>query len=127
MSDNYTPIAGDSYKKRVVRVVDFLPIIRQTYLSLIVQCYFFDSDIGGFHYGPGHPSAALPLIPYLDDVCSQKLTQDETDTYPDVPLTRHELRSLQEDGNIRKWFQKGQPEHVTDYYFSEQSQPPRGK
>ena len=20
-----------------------------------IQCYFFDSDIGGFHYGPGHP------------------------------------------------------------------------
>jgi hypothetical protein len=19
------------------------------------QCYFFDSDVGGFHYGPGHP------------------------------------------------------------------------
>src|ERR1700677_833473 len=19
------------------------------------QCYFFDSDLGGFHYGPGHP------------------------------------------------------------------------
>ncbi|KAF7965320.1 hypothetical protein HWV62_44484 [Athelia sp. TMB] len=30
-----TPIDGESNKKRV--------------------CYFFDSDIGGFHYGPGHP------------------------------------------------------------------------
>ena len=22
---------------------------------LRAQCYFFDSDVGGFHYGPGHP------------------------------------------------------------------------
>ncbi|KAE9410758.1 histone deacetylase complex, catalytic component RPD3 [Gymnopus androsaceus JB14] len=29
------PLGGESQKKRV--------------------CYFFDSDIGGFHYGPGHP------------------------------------------------------------------------
>ncbi|CAA7264736.1 unnamed protein product [Cyclocybe aegerita] len=35
MSEKMTPIDGDSQKKRV--------------------CYFFDSDIGGFHYGPGHP------------------------------------------------------------------------
>ncbi|KAJ7139800.1 histone deacetylase complex, catalytic component RPD3 [Mycena epipterygia] len=30
-----TPLEGETSKKRV--------------------CYFFDSDIGGFHYGPGHP------------------------------------------------------------------------
>ncbi|KAK0198581.1 histone deacetylase complex catalytic component RPD3 [Armillaria mellea] len=30
-----TPLEGENQKKRV--------------------CYFFDSDIGGFHYGPGHP------------------------------------------------------------------------
>jgi hypothetical protein len=24
--------------------------------SACFQCYFYDSDIGGFHYGPGHPS-----------------------------------------------------------------------
>ncbi|KAK0465300.1 histone deacetylase complex, catalytic component RPD3 [Desarmillaria tabescens] len=30
-----TPLDGENQKKRV--------------------CYFFDSDIGGFHYGPGHP------------------------------------------------------------------------
>ncbi|GLB36416.1 putative histone deacetylase [Lyophyllum shimeji] len=34
MSDKMVPIQGEP-KKRV--------------------CYFFDSDIGGFHYGPGHP------------------------------------------------------------------------
>ncbi|KAH7924001.1 histone deacetylase [Leucogyrophana mollusca] len=35
MSENMVPLDGESQKKRV--------------------CYFFDSDIGGFHYGPGHP------------------------------------------------------------------------
>ncbi|KAF9459456.1 histone deacetylase Hda1 [Collybia nuda] len=35
MSDKMVPIEGENHKKRV--------------------CYFFDSDIGGFHYGPGHP------------------------------------------------------------------------
>ncbi|KDR84801.1 hypothetical protein GALMADRAFT_233170 [Galerina marginata CBS 339.88] len=35
MSEKMVPIDGESQKKRV--------------------CYFFDSDIGGFHYGPGHP------------------------------------------------------------------------
>ncbi|KAG1755026.1 histone deacetylase complex catalytic component RPD3 [Suillus paluster] len=35
MSENMIPLDGESQKKRV--------------------CYFFDSDIGGFHYGPGHP------------------------------------------------------------------------
>lgn len=24
-------------------------------VELTHQCYFFDSDIGNFHYGPGHP------------------------------------------------------------------------
>ncbi|KAG6381404.1 histone deacetylase complex, catalytic component RPD3 [Boletus reticuloceps] len=35
MSESMLPIDGEAQKKRV--------------------CYFFDSDIGGFHYGPGHP------------------------------------------------------------------------
>ncbi|EGO02699.1 hypothetical protein SERLA73DRAFT_176038 [Serpula lacrymans var. lacrymans S7.3] len=35
MSEKMVPLDGETQKKRV--------------------CYFFDSDIGGFHYGPGHP------------------------------------------------------------------------
>ncbi|KAG5734842.1 Histone deacetylase RPD3 [Termitomyces sp. T112] len=35
MAEKMVPIQGENQKKRV--------------------CYFFDSDIGGFHYGPGHP------------------------------------------------------------------------
>jgi hypothetical protein len=26
--------------------------------AALAQCYFYDSDIGGFHYGPGHPCVA---------------------------------------------------------------------
>ncbi|KAJ2928889.1 hypothetical protein H1R20_g8180, partial [Candolleomyces eurysporus] len=35
MTEKWEPVDGDTQKKRV--------------------CYFYDSDIGGFHYGPGHP------------------------------------------------------------------------
>ncbi|KAL1762393.1 hypothetical protein FB107DRAFT_268173 [Schizophyllum commune] len=35
MAGKMVPLDGENQKKRV--------------------CYFFDSDIGGFHYGPGHP------------------------------------------------------------------------
>ncbi|KAH6917540.1 histone deacetylase complex, catalytic component RPD3 [Coprinopsis sp. MPI-PUGE-AT-0042] len=35
MSEKWAQVEGESQKKRV--------------------CYFYDSDIGGFHYGPGHP------------------------------------------------------------------------
>ncbi|KAJ2920354.1 hypothetical protein MD484_g99, partial [Candolleomyces efflorescens] len=35
MNEKWEPVDGDTPKKRV--------------------CYFYDSDIGGFHYGPGHP------------------------------------------------------------------------
>lgn len=56
MSDNYSPIAGESYKKRVVRLAKLLHVrLIFTFSHGYWQCYFFDSDIGGFHYGPGHP------------------------------------------------------------------------
>ncbi|TEB39370.1 histone deacetylase Hda1 [Coprinellus micaceus] len=35
MGEKWEPLDGENQKKRV--------------------CYFYDSDIGGFHYGPGHP------------------------------------------------------------------------
>lgn len=59
MPPEMIPIDGEE-KKRVV-----------SYLSMILnlalrdrthprpQCYFFDSDVSGFHYGPGHPYAHL--------------------------------------------------------------------
>ena len=50
MTGVITPIDGES-KKRVVRQ-------RSEYSFILLtpgKCYFFDSDVGGFHYGPGHP------------------------------------------------------------------------
>ena len=57
-------------KKRVVRVdlyfflLKIYPPARHglTLPSPRTQCYFFDSDVGGFHYGPGHP-----YVPVLGD------------------------------------------------------------
>lgn len=47
------PIMGES-KKRVVshrcHLVQAMPLRVSD-----LQCYFFDSDIGNYHYGPGHP------------------------------------------------------------------------
>jgi hypothetical protein len=59
------PIAGDQ-KKRVVSSQKIRGVGLEN--SLVCQCYFFDSDIGGFHYGPGHPYAALREFhdPYRD-------------------------------------------------------------
>ena len=45
-----TPFAGQP-KKRVVCIWTRLVCITLN----TSQCYFFDSEIGGFHYGPGHP------------------------------------------------------------------------
>jgi hypothetical protein len=44
-------------KKRVVWVHSFLLLLLLAFSPIVphVQCYFFDSDVGGFHYGPGHP------------------------------------------------------------------------
>jgi histone deacetylase 1/2 len=55
-------------KKRVVRAdfLFFLSLLLQVAFSPTpsphAQCYFFDSDVGGFHYGPGHP-----YVPVFDN------------------------------------------------------------
>jgi hypothetical protein len=51
-------------KKRVVRADLFifhhlLEFAISPRLPHTRQCYFFDSDVGGFHYGPGHPYVSL--------------------------------------------------------------------
>lgn len=54
MSENMVPLDGESQKKRVVSCFISSDAINYIFLTS-EQCYFFDSDIGGFHYGPGHP------------------------------------------------------------------------
>jgi histone deacetylase 1/2 len=61
MSENIVPIDGENQKKRVVSFHHFFAF-RISAISTLVQCYFFDSDIGGFHYGPGHPSVCLTFF-----------------------------------------------------------------
>ena len=34
-------------------------------MDVDLQCYFFDSDIGGFHYGPGHPYVSHALYCFV--------------------------------------------------------------
>ena len=100
MSEKMTTVDGDIQKKRVAST-HRARLMHRTMLNRC-QCYFFDSDIGGFHYGPGHPYV-------LQEFLSSKLnglhtfTQNETnpDTY--VPLVGHELRAVQEDGDIRTY------------------------
>jgi hypothetical protein len=55
MSEKLVPIESENQKKRVVRWTFFLLLFIGSFVDRISQCYFFDSDIGGFHYGPGHP------------------------------------------------------------------------
>lgn len=52
MAGMAVPIEGDQ-KKRVVSCES--PNVYIVAQSCGRQCYFFDSDVGGFHYGPGHP------------------------------------------------------------------------
>lgn len=47
------PIMGES-KKRVVSHPLTQPVTCRARANR-PQCYFFDSDIGNYHYGPGHP------------------------------------------------------------------------
>lgn len=52
MAPVMNPIDGEPKK----RVVCTPATIQWTHANLEPhQCYFFDSDVSGFHYGPGHP------------------------------------------------------------------------
>ena len=48
-------IDGERKKRVVCSDPDFIYILACSRCLLRAQCYFFDSDVGGFHYGPGHP------------------------------------------------------------------------
>lgn len=68
------------------------------------QCYFFDSDVGGFHYGPGHPY--VPILGDNDITLNHVLfftaVQHEAHSDSYVPFLGNELWTLQENGNICK-------------------------
>jgi hypothetical protein len=98
-------------KKRVVRAGLFLFFIcpsgirNLTSLPHTPQCYFFDSDVGGFHYGPGHPY--VPVLGDDDSILNHVLVfasavQHEAHSYSHVSFSGNELRAVQEDGDICK-------------------------
>jgi len=70
-------------------------------IGLVMQCYFFDSDIGGFHYGPGHPWVlTLPWGYFGLSSILRPAVKDETHSNTDVSFSRYELRLVQEDGDF---------------------------
>lgn len=98
-------------KKRVVRAdfFYFLSVLLEfaisSHLPHTPQCYFFDSDVGGFHYGPGHPY--VPVLGDDDSILNHVLVfasavQHEAHSYSHVSLSGNELRAVQEDGDICK-------------------------
>jgi hypothetical protein len=59
-------IVRDRRREEETRGMNRLPffyfaLLPQIAILTHTQCYFFDSDVGGFHYGPGHP-----YVPVLD-------------------------------------------------------------
>jgi hypothetical protein len=96
-------------KKRVVRAhlfyfLSVLEFVISPRLPHILQCYFFDSDVGGFHYGPGHPYVAV--LGDNDDILNHVLVfvvvQHEAHSDSHVSFSSNELRAVQEDGDICK-------------------------
>jgi hypothetical protein len=63
MTGELFEIEGEKKKRVVCPDCFFFPFLLESRFSstlpLHVQCYFFDSDVGGFHYGPGHPYAPV--------------------------------------------------------------------
>ncbi|KAI9512337.1 histone deacetylase complex catalytic component RPD3 [Russula earlei] len=60
-------------------------------------CYFFDSDVGGFHYGPGHPYVPSHQRRADDSALNRVFfflagVKDEAHQDPHVPFLGNELR-----------------------------------
>ncbi|KAF9014981.1 histone deacetylase complex, catalytic component RPD3 [Cyathus striatus] len=76
MSEKMVPLDGDSQKKRV--------------------CYFFDSDIGGFHYGPGHPMKPTRIRMCHSLVMNYGLYK-KMEIYRAKPATKREMTQFHSD------------------------------
>ncbi|KAF9056637.1 hypothetical protein BJ165DRAFT_1435105 [Panaeolus papilionaceus] len=76
MSVKMTPLDGENQKKRV--------------------CYFFDSDIGGFHYGPGHPMKPTRIRMCHSLVMNYGLYQ-KMEIFRAKPATKREMTQFHSD------------------------------
>ncbi|KXN83577.1 Histone deacetylase 1 [Leucoagaricus sp. SymC.cos] len=78
MSERMIPIAGEQ-KKRV--------------------CYFFDSDIGGFHYGPGHPMKPTRIRMCHSLVMNYGL-YEKMEIFRAKPATKREMTQFHSDDYV---------------------------
>ncbi|KAJ7597625.1 histone deacetylase complex, catalytic component RPD3 [Mycena floridula] len=74
-----TPIDGETQSKRV--------------------CYFFDSDIGGFHYGPGHPMKPTRIRMCHSLVMNYELYK-KMEIFRAKPATKREMTQFHSDDYV---------------------------
>jgi hypothetical protein len=102
------PIEGEP-RRRVVSVKISLSQYFCQHWFPCAQCYFFDSDIGGFHYGPGHPLVVSIVCINFQYLSYDVLLQNEAYTDTNVPRSGDELWAIQEDGNLCAYFARHLP------------------
>ncbi|KAF7319991.1 Histone deacetylase [Mycena kentingensis (nom. inval.)] len=93
MSHNITPLEGETSKKRV--------------------CYFFDSDIGGFHYGPGHPMKPTRIRMCHSLVMNYGLYK-KMEIFRAKPATKREMTQFHSDEYI-EFLNKITPSTMNQY------------
>lgn len=62
------------------------------------QCYFYDPDVGGFHYGPGHPYVQQAWCQDYAEGLTKWMwilnVQDEANEDTNVSFPRYELWAI---------------------------------
>ncbi|KIY69686.1 hypothetical protein CYLTODRAFT_442528 [Cylindrobasidium torrendii FP15055 ss-10] len=91
--DLMTPLDGDTQKKRV--------------------CYFFDSDIGGFHYGPGHPMKPTRIRMCHSLVMNYGLYK-KMEIFRAKPATKREMTQFHSDDYI-DFLGRVSPSNINSY------------
>ncbi|KAF7306643.1 Histone deacetylase [Mycena indigotica] len=87
------PLEGETSKKRV--------------------CYFFDSDIGGFHYGPGHPMKPTRIRMCHSLVMNYGLYK-KMEIFRAKPATKREMTQFHSDEYI-EFLNKITPTNMNSY------------
>ncbi|KAG8838392.1 histone deacetylase, partial [Serendipita sp. 411] len=76
-------------------------------------CYFFDSDIGGFHYGPGHPMKPTRVRMTHSLVMNYGLYK-KMEIYRAKPATKREMTQFHSDDYI-EFLSKVTPNNMNQY------------
>ncbi|KAG2747567.1 hypothetical protein P692DRAFT_201932749 [Suillus brevipes Sb2] len=77
------------------------------------QCYFFNSDIGGFHYGPGHPMKPTRIRMCHSLVMNYGLYK-KMEIFRDKPATKHEMTQFHSDEYI-EFLSRITPSNMNSY------------